>query len=157
MSYFHLPLIIIALIISNSASADEQAKIQAGKLLDAMQVQKTLDVAIPITLDGLLKQSPKLVPYKGVMLDFLTKHMSYEALKPALITLYSSEFTETELVELSTFYSTPTGKKFIHKQPSLFEQGSQIGAKRVQDNLPELEKMLSEEMARIKLQEEQNK
>lgn len=156
MKCLYLPLLLLALIFSNTASADEQAKIEAGKLLDAMQVQKTLDIAIPITLDGLIKQSPKLEPYKGVLLDFLTKHMSYEALKPAFITLYSSEFTAVELAELTAFYSTPTGKKLIDKQPFLYEQGSQIGAKRVQDNIPELEKMLSEEIARIKLQEDQN-
>ena len=156
MKNLHLPLLLLALIFSNTTSADDQAKIEAGKLLDAMQMQKTLDAAFPIVIDAMLKVNPKIVPYKGVMLDFISKHMSYKALKPSYVELYSTQFTATELIELTTFYSTPTGKKLVEKQPYLIEQGSQLGVKSVQDHMPELEKMLSEEIARIKLQEDQN-
>jgi hypothetical protein len=120
-----------------------------------MQMQKTLDTSIPIMLNAMLMQNSKLIPFKGVMLDFISKHMSYVALKPAYVELYSREFTADELVELTAFYSTETGKKYIQKQPSLFEQASQIGRKSVENNMAELEKVLSDEMVRIQLEEAQ--
>lgn len=156
MKSLYLPIILFAMIFTKTASADEQAEIEAGKLLDIMQMQKTMDAAIPIVVDAMLKVNPKIVPLKGVILDFMSKYMSYETLKPSYVELYTTMFTTTELIELTAFYSTPTGKKLISKQAYIFEQGSQLGKNNVQKHMPELEKMLQEEIVRIQLQQEQN-
>lgn len=152
MKYLHITALLITLIFCNNASAESNAQTEAEKLLDAMQLQKTLDAAIPIMLDTMLKHKPKIVPYKGVMLDFLSKYMSYAALKPAYIEIYANEFTAEELTEMTAFYSTQTGKKLIEKTPSIMTRTSHLGEKSFQDHMPEFEKMLGEEMTRIQLE-----
>ena len=97
-----------------------------------------------------MQQNPTLVPFKNVMMQFFQKHMSYESLKPDMVKIYSDAFSASELKELIAFYRTPTGKKTIEKMPQLMAQGGQIGAKRVQDNIGELQQLIKEEAERIK-------
>ncbi len=150
MKHLWLAMLICAAIFSNSASADEAAQVEAGKMLDSLKMQPSLDKAIDVMLDAQLKQNPNIVPYKEVMLEFLGKYMSYEALRPDLIAMYSTEFTSSELVEIRKFYSTPAGQKYIERLPALISKSSELGGRSVQDHLPELEQMIEKEMDRIK-------
>ena len=74
-----------------------------------------------------LKANPQLAPFKDVMKKFLDKHLSYASIKEELISLYVSEFTETELKELVAFYRTPVGKKAVDKLPVLMQKGAELG------------------------------
>lgn len=44
-------------------------------------------------------------------------------------TLYAERFTAAELKEISVFYRSGTGAKFISAMPELMQQGAQIGQK----------------------------
>jgi len=149
MKHTGLAMLLCLVCFSGSVSANDAARVEAERLLDSLNMQENLDQAIDVMLDVQLKQNPNLVPYKKVMLDFLGKYMSYEALKPELITVYSTEFSTSELAEARAFYSTPTGKKFIARMPALISKNAEIGSKSVQDHLPELEQMLEKEIDRI--------
>ncbi len=116
-----------------------------------MGMKEALEHSIEQTLDIQLQQNPTLVPFKEVMMKFFRKYMSYETLKPDMVKIYADAFTANELKELNAFYSTPTGRKTIQKMPELMAKGSQIGAKRVQDNIQELQKMIKDEADRIKV------
>jgi len=59
--------------------------------------------------------------------------------------IYMAEFSESELNELTKFYQTPLGKKTIQKMPALMAKGAEIGQKRVQKHLPELQAALAGE------------
>jgi len=118
-------------------------------MLNVMGMEGALEQSIEQTLNIQLQQNPTLAPFKGVMMKFFRKHMSYETLKPDMVKIYADAFTATELRELITFYSTPTGKKTLEKMPVLMAQGGQIGAKRVQDNIQELQQMIKDESERI--------
>jgi len=37
--------------------------------------------------------------------------------------LYAQRFTEAELKEITAFYKTPTGKKFVAQEPAIIDQG----------------------------------
>jgi len=101
-------------------------------------------------LDLQIQQNPKIAPLRGVMLQFLEKHMSYKSIKQDLIDMYASEFTSAELVDLRRFYETPTGKKAVEKMPILMSKGGELGTKRVQENTAELQQMIMQELERIK-------
>jgi hypothetical protein len=87
------------------------------------------------------------------MLEFFRKYMSYKSLRPELVELYANEFSAAELKEMRTFYETPTGKKAIEKMPVLMSKGSQIGVRKVQENMPELEQMMKDETEKIEKKE----
>lgn len=134
---------------SSRAWADEKShRAAAEELLKATNVDQTMTAAIDQMLALQLKANPKLEPVKDVLKKFLAKHLNYAVLKNDLIRLYTAEFTEAELKEIAAFYRTPTGKKAIEKMPVLMQKGAELGAKRVQDNLPELKQMIEQSCKR---------
>lgn len=63
-------------------------------------------------------------------------------LSNGLVDIYMEAFSEPELVELVSFYSTPLGKKTLEKMPELFLKGAKIGEEVANANQPALESNL---------------
>ena len=155
MIFSRVIVLITALGVSSMSLADAASEKEAEKLLDMVGTQAVMEQSMSQMLDIQLQQNPALAPYKGVMMEFLNKNMSYESLKPDLVKMYSEEFTSSELREINAFYSTNVGKKSIEKMPKLMMQGGQLGATRVQENINGLHAMIQAESERIqKLQSE---
>lgn len=155
MNFSIVFVLITALSMSSMSLADAASEKEAEKLLDMVGTQEVMEQSMSQMLDIQLQQNPALAPYKGVMMEFLNKNMSYESLKPDLVKMYSEEFTSSELREINAFYSTNVGKKSIDKMPKLMMQGGQLGATRVQENINDLQAMIQAESERIqKLQSE---
>ena len=114
-----------------------------------MNMKTAFEQSIEQMLQIQVQQNPALIPYQGVMLQFFSKHMSYESLKPQMIDLYAEVFTASELKDINSFYATPTGKKTLKEMPELLTRGAQIGAQRVQDNIQELQNMIQAESERM--------
>ncbi len=139
-----LPLFLVNVSASELAedAANQEAIIEAEKLLSNIDMAEILEQSINQQLDFQIQQSPELLPYRGVMQAFLNKHMGYASLKDDIVNLYSTTFSVRELKDISAFYSTETGKKTLQKLPSLTRMSTQIGSERVQANLEELHQML---------------
>lgn len=129
------------------AAADSRSE-AAEELLNIMNTAQLLEKSIDQMLQIQIQQNPNLEPYKGTMLKFLKKHMSYENLKDDLIRLYTESFNEDELRQISTFYQTPVGQKAVLKMPELMSKGAQLGASKVQQHIGELQAMIQEEVKR---------
>jgi hypothetical protein len=136
--------------VSLAAPDDQSHRAAAESMLEAANVESSMDSVLDQTLDLQIKSNPQLAPLREVMHKFLTKHLSFAALKEELIGLYVEEFTEEELLEITAFYRTPTGRKAMEKMPVLFQKGAELGKRRVQANMAELQKMTQEEMKRQK-------
>lgn len=146
MKKLSLLLFFTAWTISSAAWADNGAKLEAEKLLDAMNTEMIMQQSMERMLDLQIKQNQSIAPLRGVMLKFLEKHMSYKSIKQDLIDIYAAEFNGTELSEMRKFYETPTGKKAIEKMPLLMSKGGEIGTRRVQENMAELQQLIKEEL-----------
>ena len=134
---------IVAAGASGARADDKSHKKAAEDLLKVMQVEQQLDTSIAQSLDMQMKANPALATKRPAMEKFFKKHMSYASLKPDLVKMYADAFTEQELNQIRDFYLTPAGQKMVEKSPELMVKGMQIGAKRVQDNMGELQQMLS--------------
>jgi len=148
-------MLLIIMAWGPIAAADNAAKKEAENLLNAVGMELAIEQSMAQMLNIQLQQNPALLPYKGVMLEFFKKHMSYESLKPDMLRIYADAFTAAELREINAFYATDIGKKSIEKMPLLMSQGAQIGAARVQDNIEELQTMIKAEADRIQLLQQQ--
>ncbi|WP_442505542.1 DUF2059 domain-containing protein [Novipirellula sp. SH528] len=111
-------------------------------LLDSMNMKETTQQTVDQMLQMQVQQQPQMAAFEDVMKAFLHKHLSFESLKPDLIKLYKTEFTEAEIKALTEFYNTPVGKKAIEKLPTLSAAGAQIGMQRVQANMGELQQAI---------------
>ncbi len=119
-------------------------------------MERVLQQSIETALESQIKQNPPIGVYRGVMLKFLGKYMSYESLKDELVQVYAAEFTGDELATLRSFYQTPVGRTAIEKLPTLMVQGMQMGQRRVQAHLGELEEMIKAESERIQALQKKN-
>ena len=137
-------LAAILLVQPLAAHADEAARRKAAEsLLQLMDMQAVLTQSIDQMLDMQIKQNPMIAPYQQEMKDFFAKYMSWQSLKEDIINIYAAEFTESELAELNKFYQTPVGRKALQKTPLLLAKSAELGQKRVQEHLPELQQAIA--------------
>jgi hypothetical protein len=155
MNLFARALLALALLLPQAAfaAATPESRVEAERLLQTLDMQKTLDEAIRVNLDAQVKAQPELAPFRQVMLDFFSKYMSYESLKPQLVETYAEAFTAKELQEIRVFNESPTGRKAMQLLPTLMAKGAEIGQKQVEAHLPELLKMVRDEAEKLKQQE----
>ncbi|GAB2969000.1 hypothetical protein GCM10027048_44680 [Hymenobacter coalescens] len=137
---------------TTAAASGSPAPISAGQrqaaeeLLSTMQMQRNTDNALDQMMTAQLIQRPELKAVEPEMRSFLTKYMSWASLKEDMVALYAREFTEKELKELKKFYGSPTGQKFIGKQSTLMAAGIELGQRRMQEHMPELQKSIEQKL-----------
>ena len=131
-----------AVSIARAEDSLEDRKAAAIELLVASDMPTVLEQGIAASLDAQIKANPDIAKFRTVMQDFMRKHMSWDSLKDELATVYAEPFTLSELKEITAFYKTPTGKKLAKNTPTLMTRGMELGQKRVQDNLAELQEAI---------------
>jgi uncharacterized protein len=134
-----LAVVVVALSSPVVRADDVSHRAAAESLLNLMDMQQIMTQSIDSMLDAQVKQNPMIAPYQQIMKTFFTKYMSWDSMKADMVKLYAAEFTEPELKELAAFYQTPIGKKTIQKMPLLLAKGAELGQRRVQEHLPELQ------------------
>jgi len=146
--FFSVLIGAIVLLQPAPARADEASHRKAvDSLFALMGMENVLTQSIDQMLAMQVQQNPGLAQYQPQMKTFLNKYMSWASLKDDMAKIYMAEFSESELNELTKFYQTPLGKKSIQKMPLLMTKGAEIGQKRVQEHLPELQAELAAEKA----------
>lgn len=142
---FILPLaFVLALVSSVTVRADQASQRAAAEsLLNGMEMDKIMTQTIDQMLKVQIRQSPSIAPYELQMRAFFAKYMSWVSMKNDLVGIYVAEFSEDELKQLIAFYQTPVGKKAVQRMPVLAAKGAELGQKRVQEHLPELQAAIS--------------
>jgi len=142
-------IVVLCLFVPLAARAGEASPshIQAAEeLFRTMKIDTLLDQTIDTILKAQAEQKPELAKVQDVVRPFLAKYMSWDALKPQLVAIYTDAFTEAELREVNAFYKTPTGQKTITAMPALMQKGMAMGQKAVQDHLPELQEAIQKKL-----------
>ena len=152
-----LVVMIPIAITAGEKEDDKSHTVAAIELLESMQLEITFEKTIESAVDLQVKQNPSIAPYRKVMLEFFSKYMSWESLKDEMAQIYVDAFTIQELKELTAFYKTPVGKKAALLMPQLMTKGGELGMKRVQEHMPELQLMIAEEHRRIEEEKISNK
>ncbi len=73
----------------------------------------------------------------------LNKAVAWDKLKPELVKLYVSNFSESELKDLVAFYNTPVGIKVMKVMPKVGFESMQMVQSKLQPIGPEFEKLLA--------------
>ena len=132
--------------------ADEASHRQAvEQLFELTSMQQKIDESVANVLALQISQNPGLKSHQDVVNEFLERHIGWGSLKDALTDMYMQEFTEQEVNDMNTFYSSPTGRKVIERLPVLVQMRNQLASQRLQENIGELRYEID---ARIKKQEQ---
>jgi hypothetical protein len=94
--------------------------------------------------NGAESKKALLESYQAKANAVLEKAVGWNQVKPDLIKLYATSFTEAELKELIVFYQSPLGKKLMDKMPALSAQSAQLTQKRLESAVPEVNKLLAD-------------
>jgi hypothetical protein len=138
-------LLTPALVHAQSEPPATQAVVE--QFVEIAHLNELFDNSIETMLKAQIQQSPELAPYEDIMRDFLKKYMSFESVKPDLVKLYQSSFSDADLLATIAFYRTPAGQRLLSKTPELMAGGAAIGEQRVKDHLPELVAMMQARQA----------
>lgn len=131
------------LFAPSPSRADEASHLKASlDLLEAAEMEMVFTKTIDQSLAQQIADNPALRELEPVMKAFFDKYMSWNALKDDMAKLYAERFTEAELIDITAFYKTPSGKKMAQVTPDLMTKGSEMGQSKVQAHLTELEEMI---------------
>lgn len=165
--------IVLTFALLGPVRADQaQQRALAEQLLDAMQMQKTIEKSYEMIKKMIPAQMEQTKTYLDQTLDqgedskidtqiivdgatsqtieimeIIMEDLSWDKLKDDYITIYAEVFTAEELSELVTFYNSPIGRKYTEKQPEIMQRTMEISQKKMMDIMPKIMK-LSEEMTK---------
>ncbi|MFQ5701670.1 MAG: DUF2059 domain-containing protein [Acidobacteriota bacterium] len=128
-----------AALPEEEVSSHRQAALE---LLRTMGVDRTILAGADTMIDLQLKQNPILVPYRDVLEEWIRKYLNWETVGPEFVDLYVNAFSEVELLEMSQFYRTPTGRKVLEMMPVLMKKGAAIGLAIAREHSAELDEMI---------------
>ena len=84
-------------------------------------------------------------------LKLVKEEMNWEKMEPQMAKLYAEFYSEEELVELTQFYLSPIGKKFVSRMPELMQASMRMSQDMVQKALPKIQALQKEFMEELTL------
>lgn len=124
----------------------------AQELFKALKLQSSLSDTANAMIDSEIGRNPGLTPYREVMVDWLKKYMTWEAMQPELTKMYTETFTEAELKQMAQFYSSPAGQKSLEKLPEMMQRTAMTGARISQPHQDELRAAMEAKSEELKKQ-----
>jgi uncharacterized protein len=141
-SFFGALLMLTAQSVGETVTTShDQAVLE---FLKVVGIERTINASANAVVQGLIQVNPPLAPYRDIIVQWASKHITWQAAAPEITKIYKDAFTEPELRDVIAFYRTPTGQKVLLKLPEVMQQGAAVGAKLALAHTAELEKMLVE-------------
>jgi uncharacterized protein len=110
----------------------------AQELFKALKLQSGLSDTANAMIDSEISRNPGLTPYREVMVQWLKKYMTWDAMQPELTKMYTDTFSEAELRQMAVFYASPAGQKSLEKLPEMMQRTAMAGARLSQAHQDEL-------------------
>jgi hypothetical protein len=144
-----VPALLVAVGVPLARGDDASHAAAVAKLFQTMHMKEVTDATITPMVDMQVNANPSIKPFRQVMLDFMKKYISWESLQPDMTKLYMATFTEEEVLAMEKFYATPAGQKAAKAVPELAAKGAEIGQRRVQEHMAELQAAIAAEQERL--------
>lgn len=128
----HLILIITFTCVSFAHASDTSHRAAVEKLLLAMNVQNNVSTFVEQMRTSSVQAFKQMnvpeedLPMVNKMMDrqlqITKEELSWENLKGGIVDSYMKVYSEEEVVELTKFFASPIGTKYVSKQPELLEE-----------------------------------
>jgi uncharacterized protein len=122
----------------------------AQELFKAMKMQNNLNDTTAAMIDSEISRNPGLTPYRDIMLQWLRKYMTWDAIQPEMTRMYTEAFTDEELKQMAAFYGSPAGQKSLEKLPDLMQRTAMAGARISQAHTDELRAAMAAKSEELK-------
>ena len=137
---------VASLILPGLTTADDQSHLeQVNILFKLTRMEQKINESVESVAELQLRQNnPDLDAAKREQLmAFLERHIGWNAVKADLYEMYMQTFTEEELKTINDFYITTTGQKVIVIVPQLVQERNRLAMLRLQQNIGELQAIMS--------------
>jgi len=149
-------LVAASLIFPISARADDTSRRAKAEQLVAMEhleasinkASENLAARMDEIADHLVGNSPtadqkaKIEDFKKQVSKSLDTNFAWTAMKPKVVDLFASNFTEEQLDAIISFYKTPDGAALLEKLPQINAQFNQLGTSALTNMSAEMQKSL---------------
>lgn len=153
-----LPALCAALILTcGSAQVLADAKSHAADAERFLLLAHADKLAVPVYAqvqhmfaqrftESNASQSEKAVleTYQAQANAALEQAVGWDKLKPDMVKLYTSNFSEQEMKDLIRFYESSLGKKVLEKMPTLTAQSAQLTQSKLETAVPKVNQLLAE-------------
>src|SRR5262245_19860160 len=116
MVYFALAGTLFA---QQPVSSHDQAVLDLIKIIKADQQMMAITENMA---DAMANSNPMLEQFRGVIVEWARKYMTWNEMLPQIVRLYKETFSECEIREIIAFYQTPVGQKVLAKLPELTQK-----------------------------------
>jgi hypothetical protein len=117
---------------------------EAKRLLEEMNLEKVYKNAVKNSTNRIIRANPKLKKVEGQIKSFYERYIGWGVMKEDLAKLYTKYFTADELIDITNFYKTKTGKKVLSTMGRLAYEGQRLTRKRLLPHMKELQKILDD-------------
>ena len=133
-----------SLILPGLTAADDKGHIEQVEILFKLtRMEQKIDESVESVAQLQLRQNPALEAKNDQLMAFLERHIGWDAVKADLYAMYMQTFTEDELKTINDFYITPLGQKVIVIVPQLVQERNRLAMQRLQENVGELQQIMS--------------
>jgi hypothetical protein len=124
------------------AGADTEREL-AEELLTLMNVKEMSEQALKEMSEVMPPgETPDAAESRQAMIDLMQKAMSWDGVKDDYIAIYADLFSEDDLRAYVAFFRSPAGRKYVETTPELTKRTMEVGAKRMQAIVPQLQKLM---------------
>ena len=133
--------VLLGLVLAGPARADDASK--RAKVVELFRVMHVNQMAEQITssVRQQMEMSMQSVPgagqmnaeqkrlvddYQAKVMAMVNENMSWKALEPQMIELYTSTYSEAEIEGILAFYKGPVGQSMLAKTPELTQKSMAI-------------------------------
>ncbi len=117
------------------------------------QVEESLRAGIQHELEGQTlnaEQRAIMDRMQEQMVALMHEELDWKRMEPKLIELYRNTFTQGEINGMLKWYTSPTGRAVVAKQPLVTAQMADYAQERVQDMVPKLMQLQKDTIAQLK-------
>lgn len=129
-------LVLAAPATAQENPADPERVAAAMELIEVTGAKKQIELMLDMMKQGMgagARESGRGEVDAQAEKDFAAFSAKFKSYRDQMVeefaSLYAERFTAAELKEVSAFYRSGTGAKFISAMPELMQQGAQIGQK----------------------------
>lgn len=125
-----------------STPASHRAAVE--ELFSQLNMAATVDQSVMQIAAALTGAAAEDGAYKDAVDAYISKYISWDAMKDEIAGLYMKAFTEKEINDLIAFYNTSTGRKLLAQSPEIGAKVAEMVHGRLVQHSAELKQMMME-------------
>jgi hypothetical protein len=108
------------------AAGDSARPASIERLLAVAYPEATHSQLVEQTLRMMVRSNPMFGQAEPALRTFMGKHMSYAALRADQARVFRETYTEGEVQELTKFYASDAGRRFLAKMPAVMARSQEL-------------------------------